>query len=493
MKFITKNQSGVIMIGAFIITLFFVTVSIAVAEFGVTHFVSTKRTLVDYNTLSAAESGADAFLANLAANSNYQGTTNAPANATNSCTGYTSTPVVLTNNSTQGRVTYESCVKNGTIANEKEIFATAKTYLPASSTTPRITRKVRVIVTASTTGGYAVQTGPGGLEMSNGATIATGEVYVGGQISLSNNASIGTPLTPSKVYAANKACPTNGGSTYPTTCSQGGGPYQDPIYACCGNGNSNQKMIYGEVYAVNFRPTSNFDTNRTLSLMGNPGFVSNVVPNISMPADNRAALKSAGFPTSRTASSANCPHPTDTTTWAGGTRFTGGDINISNNCTVNVTGDIWISGSLTLSNNAKLVSARVDGQPVNIMIDGSSGFRPSNSSTLAVNSATNAGFNITTYYAAAACSPECTDATITGSELYNSRNNETIVLSNSFTGVGSKLYARWSTVTVNNSTTIGSITGQRVRLSNSGSITFGNSSAGATGNWRVRYYDQVYN
>lgn len=490
MRFI-RNQRGVIMIGAFIITLFFVAVSLAVAEFGVQHYVNTKRTVSEYSALAAAEAGGDRFMNEINASSTYQGTNNAPSNATDSCTGYTQTPVVLTNTTADGKVTYEDCQKAGTIANEKIVYATGKLYQPATASTPKVTRKLKLVINSTTTAaaGYAVQTGPGGLVMSNGASITSDQVYIGGQLSMSNNSRIGSSAKPTNLYVANQACPAGGGSSYPATCTSGQGNYRNPIYACCGP----QKMIYGNVHAVNFQPSSDYDTNRTLSLMTSAGYVDNIVPAVSMPADNRAALKAAGFPISRAASSAQCPWPTNATTWAGGTHFTGGDINISNNCVVTVTGDIWIDGGLVLSNNTSLISAVPGGGVANIMIDGSNGFKPSNNSSMASSTSGGNAFNVTTYWANAPCSPNCT--TLTGSQLYNSQQNETIVTSNNFTAAGTSLYSRWSALHITNNTAVGPLAGQRISLDNNGTITIGTGSSGGGGGtttWAVRYYEQIY-
>ena len=487
------NFVGVIIIGAFMITFMFLVAGLAVAEFGAKHYGSVRRTLVAANALNAAEAGGDRFMTEINANAAYKGTNSAPSTATDSCT-YASTPVTLTNNATEGRSTYETCVQNGSIANEKIVFSTGKTYLPSTSTTPLVERKIKLVISGSEpTPGYTVHTGPGGLNMSNSAAISNGPVYIGGKLTMTNSSTIGTATKPTEVFIGNKAC--GSGASYPSTCADGQGSPTSAVVLCCA-----PYHIYGKVHVVNFpipAPTAaqNFEQNRTAKAMTLPGLYDNIVPEISTPPDNRAEVlgsANANFPAikERSAASADCPSGQNTTTWEAGTHFKGGDINVDNKCVVTVTGDVWIDGSLSLSNTAQI--KLVDGltAPANIVIDGQNGFRSSNSSALVPNTG-NVGFNITTYWANAVCSPNCTS--LTGGELQSTQNTDTIIFSNSFSGSNSVFYARWSAVKVSNGTTVGGLMGQTIKLSNSGTIIFNSqTSSGTSGNWDVKYYEQVY-
>ena len=89
---IIKKQDGVIIIGAFVVTFLFLIISLSVAEFGVTHYTSARRTLVTSSALNGAEAGADSFMYQINQNSGHTGTTNAPSGTSDSCTGYTITP-----------------------------------------------------------------------------------------------------------------------------------------------------------------------------------------------------------------------------------------------------------------------------------------------------------------------------------------------------------------------------------------------------------------
>lgn len=490
------EERGIIMVGALIVTSFFLITSLAVAEFSVRHYVSTRRTLIASSTINAADAAADAFMAQINQSSTYQGTTNAPGTATNSCTGYTSTPVVLINNSVQGKITYESCVQNGTVANEKLVYVTAKSYLPANASKPTVTRKLKLVINGATAPPttYGVQSGPGGLYLSgNNAGITAGPVYVSGKLKLDSGARIGSTASPVETYVANNACKNTATNTI-QTCTVGQssnivGPIQtpNPIYIYGAN-------IYGNVHAVNFKASSDYDTNYTLQHMSNAGYVDATVPaDTGLPVESRSAVK-ATMTTTTPQANANCVWPTNTVTWAAGTHFTGsGQINMyasTPTCKALVKGNIWIDGSIVLSQAQLVVDEGVTTPPI-IMIDGSSGFHPTGNSSLIPNSA-GVGFKVITYWANSSCSPECTSLNAT--ELANSINTTTMILDGTTQMTGSTIYARWTEIHASVSATVGSLIGQYILIDNGASVkvSSGNSGSTATGGWDVKYYEQIY-
>jgi hypothetical protein len=167
-------------------------------------------------------------------------------------------------------------------------------------------------------------------------------------------------------------------------------------------------------------------------------------------------------------------------------------VSVSNNCVVTVEGDVWITGNLNTSNSSLVkVSNALGTTRPNIMIDGSGGATFSNSSKL-VSNASSTGFQVITYRSRASCSPDCAD--VTGTDLYNSRNDVTISLSNSAEGANTVFYARWTRVNINNTGAIGALVGQTVQLSNNGTITFGATVSGAgTSFWVVDGYRRTFN
>ncbi|HET9174040.1 MAG TPA: hypothetical protein VFN56_02025 [Candidatus Saccharimonadales bacterium] len=342
---------------------------------------------------------------------------------------------------------------NTNSSTSKTMIVTGRTYWPANTTLPRQQLTVYVDLQAVTGGNYSIVTGEGGLTMSNNSKVVAGDVLVNGTISLSNSAQIGLSTNPVTVKVADQACPQPPDSTYPQVCASGVGAQPISI--------SNVAHIYGTVDA----------TNQTSGTgMSNPGLQagSNPPPQ-TLPTYNRAAQKSA-VTTTETGTVASCS--SGTATWPANLEITG-NVTVSGSCHVTVMGNVWITGNLNLSNSAQLIVSSTLGTTVpNIMVDGSSGVVLSNNSSLVPNS-NNTGFEIYTFWSAADCSPDC--SSVTGTDLYNSRNITTISLGNNVSAADTILYAYWSQVTMSNSGQIGALLGQTVNLSNNGTITFGSS------------------
>ena len=337
----------------------------------------------------------------------------------------TSSPVELHNDGSV-KTTYEASVTTNS-STSKTLTTIGKSYSPAGSTTPVATVKVKTDLRGITSGNYSIVSGVGGLFLSNSAKVIGGDVFVNGEVSLRNSSQIGLST-----------------------------------------------KIFGSVSANN-------QTNG--ASMSSPGLISGsgVVPQ-TMPPHDRAGQKAAVASTI-TSSTASCS--SGTKTWAANLKITG-DVSISGSCQVTVLGDVWITGTLTLRNSAKLiVSDGLNTTRPNIMVDGSSASF-SNTSELKSNSSST-GFQVINYWSTASCSPDCAD--VTGTALYNSRDDETISLSNSSSGPQTVFYSRWSKVSVNNSGSIGALVGQIVELKNSSTITFGTSvSVGGETSWIIDGY-----
>ncbi len=239
---------------------------------------------------------------------------------------------------------------------------------------------------------------------------------------------------------------------------------------------NNQAHIYAAVKATN-------QTNG--NGMSNTGLVTNssVAPQ-ALPTYDRAAQKAAVANT-MTGSAASCSG-SQSVTWPANTKITG-NVSLSHQCTVTVQGNVWITGSLSTSNSAKMVVANSLGATVpNIMVDGQNGATFANSSQL-VSNASSTGFEIYTFYSKAGCSPDC--ASVTGTDLYNSRGVTTIELDNSASASNTVFYSYWSQVQIGNTGQIGAVIGQTIRLNNAGTISFGSSTQlGGNTTWVVKGY-----
>jgi hypothetical protein len=305
--------------------------------------------------------------------------------------------------------------------------------------------------------------------MSNSAKILGGDVHVNGEVSLSNTAQIGLSTSPVNLTVAHQICPIPVDSTYPQLCGAGNG---QPITL------NNQAHIYGDVRANNQTSTTG---------LTDPGLTaSSGVAALPLPPHDRDAQKAA-VASEITASVANCSSGTQT--WTANLKITG-NVVISGSCRVTVEGNVWITGTLTVRNSTQLiVSDSLGATRPDIMIDGSSA-QFQNSSLLASNT-DGTGFQIVTYRSSPSCSPDC--PSVTGQELYDSRNLTTISLQQSSSAPNTIFYAKWSRVTVGNTGQIGALVGQTVELTNSGTITFGTTVPGETATyWVINGYRRVF-
>ena len=457
-----QREGGYLLLLTLIESIVILTVMSGIFQLSFVNYTQARRELIRSNALAVAEAGADNAIFKLNQDNSYAGTNTVCPLGTSG-----SSPVVLYNDNVKGKATYENCVTAGTIPNEKIVYATGKVYLPASSPTPNFTRKIRLVIEGTQSGSYAVQTGPGGLNMSNSSTITNGPVYVGGALTMINTADIGSAGAPLAVNVADNICPSPADSTFPQLCASG-----NPISI------ANTAHIYGAVSANNQSDGSN---------MSNPGLAatSGVAPPTLPDYDRSAQI--AAVATSLSGENASC-NGSQSVTWPANVHIVGGDVTIANNCSVTVNGNVWISGNLLLTQKGVIKVAPGVGVAPVIMVDGSTGITLANQSSVSTNSA-NVGFEFITFWSAAGCSPDC--AAVTGVDLFNSQNHQTINIGNQGLAAGTIFYSRWSALTLGNAGTIGMILGQTINLNNSGTISFGSTTGSSIYTWDVRYYEQL--
>lgn len=347
------------------------------------------------------------------------------------------------------KVTYESTIVDDTDPLVKYIEAVGRTYSPKSDPEANNVRSYEAKLRGITGGNFSVVTGVGGLIMKNSARIVGGNVYVNGELEMSNSAQIGLTSIPVNVRVAHQSCPVPPDTTYPQVCAAG--ENGEPISM---NGPSH---IYGEVKATNQTDGSS---------MSNTGLVDGSPDPVELPVYDREAQKSA-VAVEKTGLEGDCNLGQET--WAANTKFDG-SVTLKNNCTVIVEGNVWITGDLTAQNSAVIEVKDGLTEPPVIMVDGSQGLTTSNSVKLKSN-ADLVGFKIVTYYSTASCSPDCTD--LTGADLENSQGHTTININNNSEGPQTEYYARWTKVEAGNNGNIGALVGQRIELSNALAVTFG--------------------
>jgi hypothetical protein len=457
-----RNQGGYILLLAIIMSIALFIALGGVISLGLASLTSAKRSMFDLSAMYVAEAGVDNAVNQINANVAYTGTnTTCPLGTTGE------NPVTLFSNTTQGKGTYEDCVTAGSISHELIVYAEGKVYRNVNDTSPYSVRKIKVVVEGSPAGQYAVQTGPGGLIMSNSATIVNGPISIGGYLSMSNTATIGSSSSPLTVNVANDRCPSPADGTYPQVCASGVQP--NPVTLSSPNNH-----IYGTVNA-------NGQTNAYSTQMTGPGLsqTSGVTPP-SLPTYNRSAQKTAV--TSTETGDISCTGSTNLT-WPANYKIAG-NVSLGNNCVVKVSGNVWITGSFTMTQKANIQTATgVSTQPV-IMVDGAGGVSTANQTTITANS-NNIGLEFITFYCGSSCSP---DSTVTGAGLAASQLINTITLSNQSTDPYSVFYAYWSEITLGQSTTAGAILGQTINLGNSGNISFDDPVATGTYTYSVAYY-----
>ncbi|PIZ61960.1 hypothetical protein COY17_03345 [Candidatus Saccharibacteria bacterium CG_4_10_14_0_2_um_filter_52_9] len=448
MKRQKSNQNGSIILVFLIVLPFLVLLAMYFMRLSLTSYQVARLDQLHSSAQLAADAGADYSVEKLTQDENWSGTGSE----------------VQLHNDGKVKTTFQVSVSGDATA--KVIAVTGRTYWPLTSSTPA--RKVAVYVDMRpvSSGLFSVISGAGGLFMSNSSKVVGGDVFINGEVSMSNSAQIGLSTNPVSVKVAHQICPNPADATYPRVCNSG--ENGQPITI------NNTAHIYGTVLATN-------QTNG--SKMSNPGLVAGTVAPQALPTYDRAAQKAA-VATTITASAASCSG-SQTKTWAANTKITG-DVSLSNSCKVTVNGNIWITGKLSLSNSSQMIVADALGSTrPNIMVDDDDGASFSNSSSMVPN-ATGTGFEIYTFYSRAACSPDCT--TVTGTDLVNSRSVTTISLNNSGNNTNSIFYAYWSQVKVQNSGQIGAIIGQTISLTNTGTVTFGSSTGVGNTTWVVKGY-----
>lgn len=455
MKSFNQQQNGSILVAILIMMPFFLMIAAAYMELAVSSYRVARKDQYHTHAQLAVDAGIDASMEAISVDPDWLGTAGE----------------IALHNDGNTRTTYESTVTSPD-DDHKIIAAIGRTYVPASSTTASSSVRISVNLRPIRSGNFSIVTGVGGLYLSNSAKVLGGDVFVNGELSMTNSSQIGLSTAPVSLKVAHQNCPNPPDATYPRICNSG--ENGQPINI------TGTAWIYGNVSANN-------QTNG--SSMSNGGLVSSSgVPTQPLPPHDRAAQKAA-IAVTRTGSDASCTSNGGAKTWVANTKITG-DVKIDKDCTVTIQGNVWITGKFEMSHSkAKLkVSDSLGTTMPSVMIDGQLSTL-SNGSTIISNSSST-GAQLISYWSDTACSPDCAD--VTGVSLFNSRDDVTLRLSQSSGGANSIFYSRWSKVLVENSGQIGALVGQTVELQNSGTITFGTSVGTPTTYWVIDDYRRTF-
>lgn len=462
MNKLDSNSKGVVLVTVVIVGMILTFIAMSLADVSIKQYRRTTDNLFDTNALLVAEAGIERSVYQL--------------NTDNDFEGYT-TEQQFFNNSIQGRGTYQTFVTNGE-NNEKLITSIGKVYSINGGASVVSSRKIRVSLVGTTSEGYSVYTGPGGLILGGSANISNSEIYVNGYITMSGSAQIGTNSKPLNINVANRRCPlgTNPGASYPQVCGSGNQPISI----------SGSAKMYGSVCA-----TGQTSSNRIYPGVDGEGLISGceTSANVTQPPYDRAAHISRMSPLSgydASSSTYSCGG-SQTKTWPANLRLNG-NVTIGASCKLTINGDIYITGDLTIQGSAQIrVKDGLTTQPV-IVVDGK--VNSGGSGSLIANSE-GIGFRVISFKSAASCGAGCTN--VTGTDLYNSQNLETIKVDGSASLAGMIFQAYWGKVTLTGSGNLGSVIGQTVELNGSGTVVFGLSLSSGVSTWTIRSYQQLYN
>jgi hypothetical protein len=464
-----NSQHGVVLIAALLMTTALITIGIALASSVATRNHSAVEGIYSNNALLSAEAGVEQSVEQL--------------NQSDSFGGYT-TDQTFFNNAIQGMGTFKTTVTASPDGSNAKIITAVGNVYRHGIVKAVEKRTIKVTVVGTSSQGYSVQTGPGGLILGGSANITNSQVYVNGTITLQGASKIGTASNPLNVYVANDACPTGSspGATYPTVCT---GSTQ-PISM------AQSTAIYGTVCATG--QTSTGPNNNIKTGSGGQGLVPGcTAPPVSQPTYDRAGQISAVTTTKpSTDSSIDCStwqNPIGfVRTWPANLKITG-NVSIASSCDLTITGNVYITGNLSIGGAAKLRVANSVGtvRPV-IIVDGTI---DTGGSASFITNASGTGVEFISFKSSASCSPSCT--TLTGNNLKTSQALQTVTVGGAANMAGMIFDAYWGKISVAGSGNVGAAIGQTVDLSGAGTVTFGTTLSSGVRTWTITSYQQVTN
>lgn len=455
-----KREGGYFLVSAVVMILFLTAIGITIAALTTTQFQHTKRQVFAENAQLVAEAGIEQSVHQL--------------NDNDSFAGYTSAQQFF-NNATQGRGTYTTTITDNPDGKSKTLIATGKVYRYGSST-EYVIRKIKATVVGTSSSGYSVFSGPGGLILSGSANITNSQVYVSGTITMSGASKIGTYSNPVNVDVANNACPTgaNPGPTYPSVCSG-----TQPISL------ATSTNIYGTVCATG--QTSTGPKNNIQGGNGGLGLKTGcTAPVYPQPTYDRAAQLAAVTTTgSGTSNTYVCSSWPFTRTWPANLKLTG-NVSIGGSCDITISGNAYITGNLDIGGAAKIrVADSLGTTRPTVIVDGT--ITVGGSASMIANSS-GTGIQFISFKN----STGDPAATVTGTNLKTSQSIQTISVGGAVNLPGMIFNAYWGKVTLSGSGNVGAAAGQTVDLSGAGTVVFGTTLASGSKTWTITSYQPIH-
>jgi len=455
-----KREGGYFLVSAVVMILFLTAIGITIAALTTTQFQHTKRQVFAENAQLVAEAGIEQSVHQL--------------NDNDAFAGYTSSQQFF-NNASQGRGTFTTTITDNPDGKSKTLIATGKVYR-YGSTTEYIIRKIKATVVGTSSSGYSVFSGPGGLILSGSANITNSQVYVSGTITMSGAAKIGTYSNPVNVDVANNACPTgtNPGPTYPSVCSG-----IQPISL------ATSTNIYGTVCATG--QTSTGPKNNIQGGNGGLGLKTGcTAPVYPQPTYDRAAHIAAV--TTTAAGNSNtyvCNNWPFTRNWPANLKLTG-NVSIGSSCDITISGNAYITGNLDIGGAAKIrVADSLGTTRPTVIVDGT--ITVGGSASMIANSS-GTGIQFISFKNSTG-NPA---ATVTGTDLKTSQGIQTINVGGAVNLPGMIFNAYWGKVTLGGSGNVGAAAGQTVDLSGAGTIVFGTTLSSGSKTWTITSYQPIH-
>lgn len=467
MKKRITNERGSLLGVALIAIVVFSVIGAALITTVTGQYAITNRSVFTANALLVAEAGIEESLHEL--------------NQDDDFGGYTELRTFF-DNEEQGRGVFETTIEETSDSNARVITSIGRVHHPKTDELVN-ERTIKVTVVGTGSEGYSVHTGPGGLILGGSASITNSDVFVNGTVQMSGSARIGTESHPVNVQVAHHACPagTNPGPTFPSLCSTG-----QPISLQWST------YIYGTVCATGQTSYGPDPSHNIRTGIGGSGLVLGcTAPPVTTPVydrvehianvENTAAANNIDYNCSQWRSPDGFAR-----TWPANLRLNG-NVDAGSSCDLTITGDVYITGDLNIGGAATLRVADSVGEdrPV-IVVDGN--INSAGSGQMIANSS-GTGLHFISFRSNASCNPNCTN--ITGTELRNTQNLQTVTVGGGANLPGMIFQSHWGRIVVGGSGNIGAAAGQTVDMSGAGTVTFGTNLSSGERSWTISSYQVV--
>lgn len=455
-----SDQKGYVLILVLVMSAVFLTIGLSIASLVSTRYASSKRTTFVENAIFAADAGVTDTLNVLFNDNNF--------------TGYGTTKQ-LYSDADRGKAEYTTSVTYDSIKKLFKITSKGYAYRAPGDVTPINTKDVEVTAALTNSSIPArMAAGSGGLVVNRGK-VGGQNIWVNGTVSVINGGTIGgtafgwlSPTADATLNVAGVGCGTNiSNPAYPTKCVNGSGVPTQPVQV------SSDSSIYGTVCANNQTDAAGIYTGQ----QGGKGLiVSCSAPSIVMPKYDRQALyNSMTQSTAGYTCQGYYPAPVyrdlaKNTIYTSSVSILSG----ASTCDTRITGNVYIEGNLTVDGfgrTIRVADSDAQGNPITtppiVAVEGTISMA-SEYATIEPNIHGVGAVFISFKSLNAVCdgNPACNS--LSASDLYNSRNLETILIDANQTKMAPMVfYSYFGTLYIKKGS-VGGAAGQRIVIDSEG-------------------------